>query len=482
MQTISTSDTGSDDTYGYDQAGDTTAMPGQTLTYDADGRIATVTKDGKTQADTYDADGTLLVQTDPDAGTTLFLGGTELHNHPDGTTTATRTYTLDGASVDERTTDGGSNKVFSLDTDIDGTADLEIGASDQTITRRWVDPFGNERGATTNWSSTHGFLNKSESALTGLAQLGARAYDAPLGRFLSVDPVFAPNNPQQDNGYSYSANSPITNADPSGACYLAYSDSLDFHTNCAGGIQKPVTHGSNAAVGAYGSKYTPPPGYRARPRPTPVHSGGGCSYDGGTLWCPTEAYTRMAAPQVDPAQARRQHLQALVDEALWEHAMATSQAWPWIKAAAEWEHGHVGALEGVAGAYGGAYGDEGASSDAYGDGGTSSEAPDEADVVPGVVVPATPTEGIYVIRTARGTYVGQSGNIDRRLAEHVVSGKFSLDEVSSAERFEVTGGKTAREVAEQRKIDELGGVGNLLNKVNPIGQRRIALMGPGYTR
>ncbi len=97
-------------------------------------------------------------------------------------------------------------------------------------------------------------------------------------------------------------------------------------------------------------------------------------------------------------------------------------------------------------------------------------------------MPAAPTEGIYVIRTARGTYVGQSGNIDRRLAEHVVSGKFSLDEVSSAERFEVTGGKTAREVAEQRKIDELGGVGNLLNKVNPIGQRRIALMGPGYTR
>ncbi|MFS0729447.1 RHS repeat-associated core domain-containing protein [Curtobacterium sp. 1P10AnD] len=482
VQTVSTGDTSSDDFYGYDQAGDTTAMPGQTLTYDADGRIATVTKDGKTQSDIYDADGTLLVQTDPDAGTTLFLGGTELHNHPDGTTTATRTYTLDGTAVDERTTDGGSNKVFSLDTDIDGTADLEIGASDQTITRRWVDPFGNERGATTNWSSTHGFLNKSESALTGLAQLGARAYDATLGRFLSVDPVFAPSNPQQDNGYSYSANSPITNADPSGACYLAYSDSLDFHTNCAGGIQKPVTHGSNAAVGAYGSKYTPPPGYRARPRPTPVHSGGGCSYDGGTLWCPTEAYTRMAAPQVDPAQARRQHLQALVDEVLWEHAMATSQAWPWIKAAAEWEHGHVGALEGVAGAYGGAYGDEGASSGAYGDGGTSSEAPDEADVVPGVDVPAAPTEGIYVIRTARGTYVGQSGNIDRRLAEHVVSGKFSLDEVSSAERFEVTGGKTAREVAEQRKIDELGGVGNLLNKVNPIGQRRIALMGPGYTR
>jgi len=216
----------------------------------------------------------------------IFLGRTDLHNHSDGTLTATRTYTLDGTAVDERTTDRGSNKVFSLDTDTDGTADLEVGASDQTITRRWVDPFGNDRGAATDWPSTHVFLNKSETALTGLTQLGVRAYDATLGRFLSVDPVFAPSNPQQDNGNSHSANSPITNADPSLACYPAYSDALDFHTNCAGGIQKPVTHGSNAAVGAYGSKYTPPPGYRAHPRPTPVHSGGGCSYDGGTLYRP----------------------------------------------------------------------------------------------------------------------------------------------------------------------------------------------------
>jgi NADP-dependent 3-hydroxy acid dehydrogenase YdfG len=38
------------------------------------------------------------------------------------------------------------------------------------------------------------------------------------------------------------------------------------------------------------------------------------------------------------------------------------------------------------------------------------------------------------------------------------------------------------EIAEQRKIDELGGVPNLLNKRNPIGPRRFDLMGEGYSR
>lgn len=39
--------------------------------------------------------------------------------------------------------------------------------------------------------------------------------------------------------------------------------------------------------------------------------------------------------------------------------------------------------------------------------------------------------------------------------------------------FAVTGGKTAREIAEQQKIDKLGGIGDLLlNQRNPIGPRR----------
>ena len=89
-------------------------------------------------------------------------------------------------------------------------------------------------------------------------------------------------------------------------------------------------------------------------------------------------------------------------------------------------------------------------------------------------------EGIYVIRGSEGTYVGQSGNISSRFVRHM--GRFTRAELDVAERIPVSGGKTAREIAEQLKIDELGGIDKLLNKVNPIGPRRLPLMPRSYHR
>ncbi len=59
-----------------------------------------------------------------------------------------------------------------------------------------------------------------------LTQLGARAYDSTLGRFVSADAVLAPFNPAQNNGYVYAANNPITQSDPSGQCYHGSPTSL----------------------------------------------------------------------------------------------------------------------------------------------------------------------------------------------------------------------------------------------------------------
>jgi hypothetical protein len=85
-------------------------------------------------------------------------------------------------------------------------------------------------------------------------------------------------------------------------------------------------------------------------------------------------------------------------------------------------------------------------------------------------------EGIYIVTSAFGVCVGQSGNITRRFAQHVASQKFSQAEVNAAIRIEVVGGKFAREIAEQLKIDELGGIRSLLNIRNPIGPGRFKLM------
>jgi len=86
-------------------------------------------------------------------------------------------------------------------------------------------------------------------------------------------------------------------------------------------------------------------------------------------------------------------------------------------------------------------------------------------------------EGIYEFTSTSGkTYVGQSGDIDRRLLEHIRADKVTEAEAARAVRQEVMGGKTAREIAEQRRIDELGGIRNLENKVNPIGPNRRHLL------
>lgn len=83
---------------------------------------------------------------------------------------------------------------------------------------------------------------------------------------------------------------------------------------------------------------------------------------------------------------------------------------------------------------------------------------------------------IYVVNGAKGTYVGQSGDITRRLGGHLASGKFTQAEVSAAERYAESGGKNAREVAEQLKIDSLCGVDNLPNVRNPAGEARFWMM------
>jgi RHS repeat-associated protein len=103
-----------------------------------------------------------------------------------------------------------------LATDAQNSASLEVDRVSGAVTRRYTDPFGNTRGTAVTWSSGHGFLNKPVDPFTGLDMVGARQYDATLGRFTSVDAVLAPLDPQQNNGYSYAQNNPVTMLDPAG--------------------------------------------------------------------------------------------------------------------------------------------------------------------------------------------------------------------------------------------------------------------------
>ena len=87
-------------------------------------------------------------------------------------------------------------------------------------------------------------------------------------------------------------------------------------------------------------------------------------------------------------------------------------------------------------------------------------------------------EGIYEFSDAKHpgkTYVGQSGDVEKRLGQHIAPGK--VEPETSVTIKPVAGGKTAREVAEQRRINQLGGTANrpgsqTSNQRNPIGQKR----------
>jgi RHS repeat-associated protein len=86
-------------------------------------------------------------------------------------------------------------------------------------------------------------------------------------------------------------------------------------------------------------------------------------------------------------------------------------------------------------------------------------------------------EGIYEFTAASGkTYVGQSGNISARIEQHLASGKLLPQDVSTVRITEVVGGKTAREIAEQLRINQLGGIRVLENIRNPIGLARQYLL------
>ncbi len=70
-----------------------------------------------------------------------------------------------------------------------------------------------------------GFVGGTVDASTGLVHLGARDYDADLGRFVSLDPVLDPSSPQQINGYNYANSNPVVLSDPTG---LAPEDSPGY--------------------------------------------------------------------------------------------------------------------------------------------------------------------------------------------------------------------------------------------------------------
>lgn len=292
--------------FAYDQVGNMTGreiagQATQSLAWDAEGELDNVSQDGNGDGDTadtgekdeyiYTADGERLLRVQDGKATVYLPGGQEVTAPVTGQTgsvTATRYYSFNGQTIAARTA-GGAAGTTTIIPDHHGTGTLQIVQATNAITRKYTDPYGGTRGAVlgdadadgrldgTNptWTGDHGFLDKPLDT-TGLTAIGARMYDAVLGRFISVDPVMDLSDPQQWNAYSYANNNPATLSDPTGKNPYTHDGSSgppskppvqealpkDKKTKSGGGVA------AQAPTAGEPGTYVPPP-------PTSTSSGGG---------------------------------------------------------------------------------------------------------------------------------------------------------------------------------------------------------------
>jgi RHS repeat-associated protein len=246
--------------YTYDAVGNTLtrALPSgnQTLTWDQENRLSTVTTPAGETSYTYDANGGQLIRRDP-GKTTLYLPGEELtRDNKSGVVTGTRYYSHGGARVALRV--GGSANPKYLLSDPHGTGQVAVDSVGFAVTRRDSDAYGNDLGTIQGgpWPDQHGFLGKPKSDDTGLTDVGARNYDAVTGRFISADPVLDPGSPQQLNGYAYAGNNPVTNSDPSGLWFNNNAPDGECNYGCG---YKPGQGPASKAANPGGTGKTQPP-------------------------------------------------------------------------------------------------------------------------------------------------------------------------------------------------------------------------------
>ncbi len=232
--------------YGYDAAGNLTsrntsgaASVSEAFNFDVEGRLASTTRNSApTSSYVYDADGDRLIKKE-NGKATLYLDGTEVEfTTATGALTSTRYYQFDGKTVAVRQSGGGLRLQFA---DHQGSAIWSVDrATTGDTRRRRFTPFGGERhGFTpTTWPGTKGFVNGDQDAATGLTHLGAREYDPAIGRFISVDPVMNPTEPQTLNSYAYARNNPTTLSDASGL--YAVWDPVSGGYTCHGPCGSPA--------------------------------------------------------------------------------------------------------------------------------------------------------------------------------------------------------------------------------------------------
>lgn len=207
------------DGFSYDangsQIGRTVGGTGALLGYDYLNRLNIV---GSTVTSNYvyDADGNRLIRQDGTTRTLYLEGGDYQRSSVNGAAATVTTYYKIGSQ--RAAVRKGSSLYYELPDHLASASTTYKSDGTSTVKQRYY-PFGAIRpGPGNNLPVDETFLGKTRDATTGLTQMGARYYDPGIGRFVSIDPVATPDQPQSLNAYSYALNNPTTLSDPDGTC------------------------------------------------------------------------------------------------------------------------------------------------------------------------------------------------------------------------------------------------------------------------
>jgi RHS repeat-associated protein len=205
----------------YDVQGNLTDKNAQTFGFDYGNRLRTV---GTGLTYTYDGLGRRVTAktgpSNPITTTTMYSrDGRLLYEHTSSSSRTTENIYLGGSLIAKRRSGGtspGAGPTTSYQhTDALGSPTVVTDQARVVTLRNEWEPYGI---ALANPSYTGiGFAGHYMDGATGLAQMQQRYYDPGIGRFLSVDPITAYDNPiEQFNRYAYAFNSPYTFTDPDG--------------------------------------------------------------------------------------------------------------------------------------------------------------------------------------------------------------------------------------------------------------------------
>jgi RHS repeat-associated protein len=206
--------------YNYDAAGNMTADPTDlvTATYDAENRIATVTKNSATTTYTYDDDGNRVKKANGSTGTLYWYMTPGIVGESDLSGNLKTEYVFfDGERVARRDFPAGNVSYYF--SDHLKTASVVTDASGTILDESDYYPWGGELQFTNNLNNHYKFTGQERDSESSLDYFGARYYSNGLGKWVTPDAPFADQHlgdPQSWNLYAYVRNNPVSLVDHTG--------------------------------------------------------------------------------------------------------------------------------------------------------------------------------------------------------------------------------------------------------------------------